>query len=303
MVAALGGLLFGFDTAVISGTNEALQKVFDLDSFWLGFTVAVAMIGTIVGSLAIGKPSDVFGRKNALFALAVCYFVSALGCGLARNWWEFLAARFLGGLAIGGASVVTPMYIAEISPPHLRGRLVMVNQLNIVIGVLLSYVSNYLIAQYFEFDVAWRWMLGLLALPSAIFFFLIFSIPESPRSLVKSGRSAEARRCSSDSAIEDVERELAAIQASLADRPGHVQERLFQRRLSGVRCCWRARWPCSINSPASTPCSITRRRSSASPAAARFVLAAVHRHGRDASVVHDCRHVHHRPFWPARFCC
>ena len=194
VVAALGGLLFGFDTAVISGTTEALQKVFGLDSFWLGFTVAIALIGTIVGSLIVGKPSDLFGRKTALFALALCFLVSSLGCGLARNWWEFLFARFLGGLAIGGASVVAPMYIAEISPPHLRGRLVMVNQLNIVAGILLSYTSNYLVASYFDFTVAWRWMLGLLAIPSAAFFLLIFKIPESPRNLVKRGRSSDARK-------------------------------------------------------------------------------------------------------------
>jgi sugar porter (SP) family MFS transporter len=227
LVAALGGLIFGFDTAVISGANKALQHVFQLNDDWLGFTVAFAMVGTLVGAFAIGKPSDVFGRKNALFLLAVFFFVSALGCGLARNWWEFLFARFLGGLAIGGVSMVAPMYIAEISPPRLRGRLVMVNQLNIVIGILLSYISNYYIAQHFEFDVAWRWMLGLLALPSAVFFLLIFRVPESPRSLVKRGRLAEARSVLEQLGDEDVEGELAAIQASLADRPGHVQERLF----------------------------------------------------------------------------
>ena len=228
VVAALGGLLFGFDTAVISGTTEALQKVFGLDSFWLGFTVAIALIGTIVGSLIIGKPSDVFGRKNALFVVAICFLVSSLGCGLAQNWWQFLVARFLGGLAIGGASVVAPMYIAEISPPHLRGRLVMVNQLNIVVGILLSYVSNYMVASYFDFEVAWRWMLGLLAIPSAMFFLLIFKIPESPRNLVKRGRSSDARKVLERLGEEDVDGELAAIEASLADQPEHRQERLLQ---------------------------------------------------------------------------
>lgn len=229
LIAALGGLLFGFDTAVISGTNEALQKVFNLNSFWLGFTVAIAMIGTIIGSIGVGKPSDRFGRKPVLFVVAAGFFLSSLGCGLARTWPQFLLARLLGGLVIGGASVVTPMYIAEISPPRLRGRLVMVNQLNIVLGVLLSYVSNYVIAQYFEFDVAWRWMLGLLALPSAAFFLLILGVPESPRSLVKRGRSADARKVLEVLGDRDVDNELAAIQASLADRPGHVQERLFRR--------------------------------------------------------------------------
>jgi MFS transporter, SP family, xylose:H+ symportor len=230
IIAALGGLIFGFDTAVISGANKALQSVFQLTEDGLGFTVSFAMLGTLIGSFAIGKPSDAWGRKNALYLLAIFFFVSAVGCGLARNWWEFLFARFLGGLAIGGVSMVTPMYIAEISPPHLRGRLVMVNQLNIVIGIMLSYVSNYYIAQHFEFEVAWRWMLGLLAFPSAAFFFLIFSVPESPRSLAKRGRLAEARSVLERLEVEDAERELAAIQASLADRPGQSRERLINVR-------------------------------------------------------------------------
>ena len=229
VVAALGGFLLGFDTVVISGANDALQKVFDLDSYWLGFTVAVAMIGTIVGAVVIGKPADLFGRKKALFALAICYFVSAVGCGLSRDWWEFLAARFIGGLAIGASSVVSPMYIAEISPPRLRGRLVTVSQLNLVVGILLCYVSNYVIAQCVEFDAAWRWMLALAAFPSAVFFLLILGISESPRWLVKVGRPDDARRSLAQLGEKDIERELGAIQASLADRPGHAQDRLFQR--------------------------------------------------------------------------
>jgi MFS transporter, SP family, xylose:H+ symportor len=251
IVAALGGLIFGFDTAVISGATDALKIVFRDDQQWLagriaalcgvlhlgaaldpveiclGFTVATAMIGTIIGSFAIGKPSDVFGRKNALFALAIAFFVSALGCGLARNWGEFLAARFLGGLAIGGVSMVTPMYIAEISPPRLRGRLVMVNQLNIVVGILISYISNYLIEASFGSDVAWRWMLGILAVPSAAFFVLIFTVPESPRSLVKRGRPAKAKEVLEQLGDEGAEQELAAIQASMAEQPGQAKERLF----------------------------------------------------------------------------
>jgi MFS transporter, SP family, xylose:H+ symportor len=227
-VAALGGFLFGFDTAVISGTTDALKKVFELSPFWKGFTVAVALIGTIVASLAVGKPADVFGRKNTLFAIAALFFISALGCGFARNWEEFLFARFLGGLAIGGSSVVTPMYIAEISPPRLRGRLVMVNQLNIVIGVLLSFVSNYVIAQFFPFDVAWRWMLGLLAIPAAVFFLLLFSVPESPRNLVRRGRSAAAKMALDALGVENAESELAAIQASLAEQPERRGERLLR---------------------------------------------------------------------------
>jgi sugar porter (SP) family MFS transporter len=229
LVAAIGGLLFGFDTVAISGANDPLKNLFSLDSFWQGFTVAIAMIGTIVGAFAIGKPSDRFGRKKVLFALAACFIVSSLGCGLARSWLEFVLFRFIAGLAIGGASMVTPMYIAEISPPRLRGRLVMVNQLNIVVGVLLAYISNYAIAQFFHVDEPWRWMLGVLAIPSLAFFFLIFTVPESPRHLVRKGRSAEARKVLEQLGDENVDKELAAIQASLLDRPGHVQERLFHR--------------------------------------------------------------------------
>ncbi len=239
MVAALGGFLLGFDTVVISGANETLERVFNLSAFWLGFTVAVAPIGTILGSIAVGKPSDVFGRKNALLMLAICYFVSAIGCGAARGWWELVFARLLGGLAIGGGSVVTPMYIAEISPPRLRGRLVMVNQLNIVVGVLLSLISNYVIAQHFPLDVAWRWMLGLMAVPAGVFFVSIFTIPDSPRSLVRRGRPADARKVLGQLGDADIEGELSAIEASLAQQPGGAQERLLNpsyRRLVLLAC-------------------------------------------------------------------
>ncbi len=188
IVASLGGLLLGFDTVVISGATKGLQAQFSLDEYWLGFTVSIALVGTVAGALVAGKPADVFGRKRALFALAICYLISALGCGLARGWIEFLIARFIGGLAIGGASVVAPMYTAEISPPQLRGRLVAAWQLNLVFGILLCYVSNYLIARQFEPDVAWRWMFGVAAVPSILFFLLISTIPESPRWLAKVGR-------------------------------------------------------------------------------------------------------------------
>ena len=132
IVAALGGLLFGFDTAVISGTTHWLEKTFNLSSFWLGFTVASALIGTIIGSILVSKPADKYGRKNILFVLAALYFISALGSALAWDWYSFLFFRFIGGLGVGGASVVSPMYIAEISPAKMRGRLVAVTQFNIV---------------------------------------------------------------------------------------------------------------------------------------------------------------------------
>src|SRR5688572_25570390 len=130
-VAALGSFLFGFDTAVISGTTEALRLRFGLDSAQLGFTVASALLGTIVGAIAAGQPAERRGRLPVLRALAVIYFVSALGCGFAQGWASLLAFRFIGGLAIGGSSVVAPMYIAEIAPAAMRGRLVALSQFNV----------------------------------------------------------------------------------------------------------------------------------------------------------------------------
>src|SRR5512135_373460 len=170
LVVALGGLLFGFDTAVISGTTETLKGVFRLGDFGLGFTVASALIGTIVGALAAGPPADRFGRRRVLFAIAVLYVVSALGCGLAWDWYSLLVFRFLGGLGVGAASVVSPMYIAEIAPARYRGRLVATTQFNIVLGILLAFFSNFVIAQLELGATEWRWMLGVVAVPAAAFF-------------------------------------------------------------------------------------------------------------------------------------
>lgn len=230
LIAALGGLLFGFDTAVISGTTEALRSVYDLSGFGLGFTVASALIGTILGSLVVGKPADVFGRRRVLFTIAVLYFVSALGSALAWNWWSFLFFRFIGGIGVGGASVVSPMYIAEISPAPLRGRLVAVTQFNIVFGILLAFFSNYLIAGLELGAGEWRWMFGVEALPAAAFFLLLFLTPESPRWLMARRREAEARsvlaRLGTDAG--GVDEEIAAIQASLDLAHHRLEEPFFQ---------------------------------------------------------------------------
>lgn len=228
VVAALGGLLFGYDTAVISGAEKAIQLGFALDPFWHGFTVASALIGTIVGSVIIEGPADSIGRKRTLYLLAVLYLVSSLGCALAPSWWILVISRFVGGIAIGGASVVSPMYIAEISPPHLRGRLVAINQLNVVIGILLSFIANYVISLYFPSEAAWRWMLGVVALPSAAFLALIPLIAESPRWLVKVGRTTDARKVLERLGYRDAAQELGEISASLEGAP--AEDRLFQQR-------------------------------------------------------------------------
>jgi SP family xylose:H+ symportor-like MFS transporter len=231
LIAALGGLLFGFDTAVISGTTEALQAVYALSGFWLGFTVASALIGTIVGSVSVGRPADVFGRRPVLFAIAVLYFVSAVGSALAWSWSSFLFFRFLGGLGVGGASVVSPMYIAEISPASLRGRLVAVTQFNIVLGILLAFFSNYLVAQLELGATEWRWMFAVEAFPAAAFFLLLFLTPASPRWLVVGRRVDEARDVLAGMGTDrgGIEEEIGAIQASLDLEHHSLREPFFQR--------------------------------------------------------------------------
>jgi sugar porter (SP) family MFS transporter len=232
VVASLCGLLFGFETAVISGTTEWLKAHFTLSDFELGFTVATALLGSIVGAFAIGKPTDTFGRRGVLFALALLFMTSALGCALAWSWPSFLVFRFIGGLAVGGASVVAPVYIAELSPAPYRGRLVTITQLNIVMGVLLAYLSNYLIGLIDLGDQEARWMFGIMAFPAAVFFLLLFSTPQSPRWLIGRGRTAEARavleRCGTDTG--SVEGEVVEIARSFAQASPQVREPLFQRK-------------------------------------------------------------------------
>jgi sugar porter (SP) family MFS transporter len=193
-VAALGSLLFGFDTAVISGATEALRLYYGLTSQALGLTVASALLGTIVGSIGVGSPAETYGRRPVLRGLAVLYVVSAVGCGLAWSWPALVFFRFLGGLAIGGSSVAAPMYIAEIAPADVRGRLVALSQLNIVVGILVAYLSNSIVELVVggPESVAWRVMLALPAVPAAVFYVLVLGVPESPRWLMKQRRRDEA---------------------------------------------------------------------------------------------------------------
>ncbi|HOX57955.1 MAG TPA: sugar porter family MFS transporter [Candidatus Paceibacterota bacterium] len=232
IVAALGGLLFGFDTAVISGTTDWLKSQFTLTDFSLGFTVSSALVGTIIGSVVVGKPADALGRRGVLFLLAILFFVSAIGCALAWDWWSFMLFRFLGGLAVGGASVVSPMYIAEISPAQFRGRLVAITQFNIVLGILLAYLSNYIIGSLYPGPNECRWMFGVMAAPSALFFCLLFITPQSPRWLIARGRDAEARavfeKCGTD--LGNVEEEIKEIQASLDLQHHRLEEPFFCRK-------------------------------------------------------------------------
>ena len=204
-------MIFGFDTAVISGTTESLKEVFHLDDAGLGWTVGIALLGTILGALIAGKPADKFGRKPTLFAIGILYVIGALGTALTSNLVAFDIFRFLGGIGVGAASVCAPIYTAEVSPPAVRGRLVGLVQFNIVFGILLAYLSNYIIVSTMSADVAWRWMFGVMALPAAIFLALLFTVPETPRWLMSVGRDAEG---------EEVARRLATTDAE-ADQVIH----------------------------------------------------------------------------------
>lgn len=229
-VASLGGLLFGFDVSIMSGAEEAVRSVFALSSGWLGFTIASAPLGTVFGSILASKPADVWGRRPVLAVLAVTYLVSALGCALAWDWYSLVAFRILGGLGVGAASVIAPLYIAEIAPAKYRGRLVATVQFNIVLGILLAFLSNYMISRLGLGAAEWRWMLGVQAVPSIAFFVLSFLIPESPRWLVARGRDDEARRVLLKiGADEAVDAEIADIRASLGTA-GAGEDALFQRR-------------------------------------------------------------------------
>ena len=191
IVVALGGLLFGFDTAVISGAEKSIQQLWGLSSYQHGLTMSIALIGTVIGAIFGGVPSDALGRRTTLSWIAVLYLVSAVGAALSPTWVPFMVFRFLGGLGVGASSVTAPLYISEVSPPESRGRMVGMFQFNVVFGILLAYISNFAL-QGIGPD-AWRWMLGVQAVPAIIFFLLLFRIPESPRWLLRHGRTEEAR--------------------------------------------------------------------------------------------------------------
>ena len=214
IVTALGGFLFGFDTAVISGAEKAIQQLWQLSAVAHGFTISIALIGTVLGAMFGGIPSDALGRRQTLRWIAVLYLVSAVGAALAPGWGLFLVFRFLGGLGVGASSVTAPLYISEISPAESRGRLVGLFQFNIVFGILAAYLSNYLLANVG--DHSWRLMLGVQALPALAFLLFLFRVPESPRWLLLHGRVAEGREVLAIINPTNVEATVAAIQASQA---------------------------------------------------------------------------------------
>jgi len=242
-VGALGGLLFGFDTAVISGATRGLIHSFGLVNLHLllpvlhrsitvselGVTVSIALWGTVIGALTAGSLGQRYGSREMLRLTAILYVVSSIGCAFAPTWWLLLGARFLGGLGIGGSSVLGPVYIAELAPPRLRGRLVGTFQINIVVGILLAYLSNYLIGLLNLGAAEWRWDLGVAAVPALIFFGLLFGIPRSARWLVTKSRFDEAREVLQLLDTPNSEAELADIRESLHMERSQQNASLFER--------------------------------------------------------------------------
>ena len=213
VITALGGLLFGYDISVISGTVPYLQDYYQLSEASKGFAVSSAYIGCIIGVLFAGKLSDAYGRKIILFIAGILFMVSAIGSGWSNTLTGFIIYRILGGIAVGKASILAPMYIAEISPRGIRGKMVSINQLNIVIGISVAYFINYFLV---DIENNWRWMFTVEALPAFIFSVSLYFVPESPRWLVKKGKISKASAMLSRIGSESyVQREMSEIKDSL----------------------------------------------------------------------------------------
>ena len=228
IIVSLGGLLFGFDTAVISGVEQSIQQLFQLSDLMHGFTIASALIGTIIGSFTSGYPTDKYGRKPMLFIIAVLFMVSAIGSALSTTILQFIIFRLLGGLSIGASSVVAPMYISEISPAKVRGRMTMLFQFNIVFGITIAFFSNYLLRD--TGANPWRWMLGVESVPALLYLIILFIIPRSPRFLIKIGKMDEALKVLRRVEPENVQRRAEEIQASFQNIVS--REKLFVRKYS-----------------------------------------------------------------------
>jgi SP family arabinose:H+ symporter-like MFS transporter len=226
-VAALGGSLLGFDTAVISGATHPLTVLFHLSPGELGITVSVALWGTVLGAVSAGPLGRYLGPRASLLILAACYFTSAIGCAFSPSWGSLLLFRFIGGLGMGGSSVIAPVYIAEVAPADWRGRLVGAFQINIIAGILLAYLSNYLIGLAALGEAEWRWELGVAAVPAALFLVLLFGNPPSARWLAMRGRLDEARAVLQKLGSEKPDFEIAAIRRAL-ESAEPTADRLFQ---------------------------------------------------------------------------
>lgn len=232
LVGALGGLLFGFDTAVIAGTTHALQAEYHLSDAALGFMVSSALWGTVISSMIAGIPGDKIGARDTLRIAAIMYVISAAGCALAFNLPSLIFFRFIGGLGIGCSSVLGPVYISEIAPANWRGRLVGLFQINVVLGILLAYFSNYFIGTLGLGDLEWRWKLGVSGIPALLFLIMLFGIPRSPRWLVARQHVDEAREVLKLTGVPDYERELSDIVQNIQTEHSKSREPLFCKKYS-----------------------------------------------------------------------
>ena len=234
LTGALGGLLFGFDTVVIAGAIDALVNLYHLSPGNKGFTVAIGLVGTVIGALGAGQIGQKLGSRETLRLTAVLYILSAAGCAFAWNWDSFLVFRFIGGLGIGASSVLGPVYIAELSPAKWRGRFVALFQFNVVFGIMLAYMSNYAIRTMHLGAAEWRWQVGVAGIPAIAFLIMLFGIPRSPRWSASRDRIDEALEVLRMMGDPNPEAELADIRAALKQEHASAHERVFQ---------WKYRYP------------------------------------------------------------
>jgi sugar porter (SP) family MFS transporter len=225
---ALGGFLFGYDIAMISGTTAQLEEVFGLNKFWLGFTVAIGLIGTIIGTMVIGRPADKFGRRRILQVFSGLFAITALGSALSVSWYMLLFFRLSTGFLLGSISVVTPLFIAEISPAARRGSLVVLNQFNVVTAIFMALLFNYIIAGVVD-EGSWRWMIGVETIPAIVFFLLLIRVPDSPRWLVIQERQDDAISVFQKLGVANPDTEVEVIKQSVAQEQPAALAKLFSR--------------------------------------------------------------------------
>jgi sugar porter (SP) family MFS transporter len=234
LTSALAGFLFGFDTIVISGAEQKIETLWALTPFLHGLAMSAALWGTVIGSLCGGWPTERFGRRRTLLSIGVLYFVSAVGSGIAPDPVFFMVSRFVGGLGVGIATVASPLYISEISPAERRGHLAGLFQFNIVLGILAAFVSNFFIGKTMDPGIAWRWMLGVEAVPALVYSLMCFGLPESPRWLITHAGRREAgmdvfRRINPDMTSADLSALADRVEQSVGDRKAGAK--FFARRL------------------------------------------------------------------------
>lgn len=230
ITVALAGFLFGFDTVVISGADLSLEALWDRGETFHGFVVmASALWGTVIGAMFGGIPTDKLGRRKTLFWIGVLYFVSAVGSAMANDPWVFAVFRFIGGLGVGASTIAAPAYISEIAPARDRGKLVALYQFNIVFGILVAFISNYLITQFIETN-AWRWMIGMEAIPAIIYTFMIFTVPKSPRWLLtkKNDREQAVKYIKLIFTDSDVETQVSQIMSH--EKASNASETIFIKK-------------------------------------------------------------------------